>query len=253
MGYSYAAIAALRGGIWMDAIRRCNILTAFVVIGIVLALFSPIADPVRISVNDQMARLQSGKVKPAQFDFAYLHSEGGRFGDAALKTLAKSANADVRKEAQYQIDILKPSAPMPPKNYDMASNVTVYPKGAALPPGFFKQNWANMQSTIGAPTCLITAGNKCDAILVDLDQDGVPEVIVADDNDAVWWGTVIKKQPDGSWGLVGFIPSPHCTGDLAALKAGKYQIVAPPGHVVQIGGHVLPIKTNDPPQPDCRP
>lgn len=254
LGYATSAVLSLRGGEWMQTVQRVNIYTAFAVIAVVLALFSPIADPARLSVNSQVARLQSGAVLPSQFDFSYLHTDGGRFGDAALAQLAKSANADIRKGAQYQLEVQKPSAP-PPKNYDMALNVTVYPKGASLPAGFLKQNWASVRSGLGSPVCFTTPGYKCDAILVDVDQSGTPAVIAVTGrkDDRTWWGTVIKKQTDGMWMPVGFIPSPHCAGDLEALRNGKFQITTPPGHVVQIGGHVLPIKINDPTEPDCKP
>jgi hypothetical protein len=254
LGYAASAALSLRGGEWMQSVQRVNVFAAFAVIAVVLALFSPVADPARLSVNSQVARLQAGKVTAQKFDFDYLRSEGGRYGDAALKQLAQSGNADIRKAAQFQIDVQKPSPP-PPKNYDMALNVTVYPKGASLPPGFLKQNWASVRSGLGAPVCFITPGYKCDAILVDLDQGGTPAVIVVtgSEDDRTWWGTAIEKQPDGMWIPVGFIPSPHCAGDLEALRNGKYRIATPPGHVVEIGGHVMPIKMNDPAEPDCKP
>lgn len=246
-GYSYAAFASLRGGVWMHFVQRCNIITAFIVLGLVLALFSPIADPARISVNDQVARLQSGKVKPAQFDFYYLHNEGGRFGDAALKMLAQSANADIRKNAQYQIDMLKPTAPIP-KNYNMALNLTVYPRGATLPPEFFKQNWANVKSDFSVPACLTVAWEKCVAILADLNNDGTNEVLVLSGTDTDWWGTVIQRNAAGLWTPVAYMPTPHCAGDYKALENGDYKLVVPPPAAmrsISIGGHYVLIKWPD--------
>jgi hypothetical protein len=222
----------------------------------VLALFSPIADPARISVNDQVARLQSGKVKPSQFDFYYLHTEGGRFGDAALKTLAQSANPDIRKNAQYQIDVEKPSPPTP-KNYNMASNLKVYPKGAALPPEFFKQNWANVKSDFSVPACLTLAQEPCDAILADLDNDGTNEVIVISGTDASWWGTIIRKNPAGVWAPIAYMPTPHCAGDVTALENGTYKLVVPPPpamRAISIGGHYVLVKLADSAtDPVCKP
>jgi len=38
------------------------------------------------------ARLESGQVAPSEFDFYYLHREGGRFGKAALEKLVRSSD-----------------------------------------------------------------------------------------------------------------------------------------------------------------
>jgi hypothetical protein len=247
LGYAAAALFSLRGGVWMEFVQRCNIVTAFLAIAVVLALFSPIADPSRISVNDQVARLQAGKISPAKFDFYYLHTEGGRFGDAALKMLAKSANPDIRKDAQYQIDVHKPSPPAP-RNYNMASNLKVYPKGAALPPEFFKQNWATVKSDFSVPACLTVAQEPCDAILADLDNDGTNEVIIVSGTDASWWGTIIKKNPAGIWTPIAYMPTPHCAGDVTALESGNYKLVTPPPpamRAISIGGHFVLVKLAD--------
>jgi hypothetical protein len=247
LGYAAAALFSLRGGLWMGFVQRCNIVTAFLVLAIVLALFSPIADPARISVNDQVARLQAGKISAANFDFYYLHTEGGRFGDAALKMLAQSANPQIRERAQYQLNVQKPSAPAP-KNYNMAWNVTVYPKGAALPPGFLKQDWTKVSGDFSTPACLTVAQDKCDAVLADFDNDGTDEVIIVSGNDVSWWGTVIKKSAAGIWTPVAYMPAPHCTGDLAALESGNYKLIVPPPppwRTISIGGHFVVMKMAD--------
>lgn len=70
----YAA-AALRKG-WLALLAPVNIATAFVVLGTVLLLFSPLLDPARVSVNSQLARLEAKKVGIDKFDLAYLRFEG---------------------------------------------------------------------------------------------------------------------------------------------------------------------------------
>jgi hypothetical protein len=82
--------AGLRRG-WLSSLAQVNIATAFVVIGVLLALFSPLLDPARISVGSQVARLSAGKVKADQFDFAFLRFDGVRFGRAALDRLEREA------------------------------------------------------------------------------------------------------------------------------------------------------------------
>ena len=45
----------------------------------IVAFFTPIADPARLAVADQVRRLESGRVAPAQFDFTSLRFDGARY------------------------------------------------------------------------------------------------------------------------------------------------------------------------------
>ena len=67
-------------------------------------LFTPLADPARLSVVDQWARLRTGRVAPADFDFAYRRCEGARYGREALQQLATESTgtqaADIRERAE---------------------------------------------------------------------------------------------------------------------------------------------------------
>ena len=53
--------------------RPVNVTTAFVIVGVLLALFSPAADPIRISVNDQVqpAGGRPDFVRPIRFRLSY--------------------------------------------------------------------------------------------------------------------------------------------------------------------------------------
>src|SRR5690606_214172 len=67
-GYGWAALGPFwrKGAAWMQPLERTNIWTAVLEIAVILALFSPLADPARLSVADQMARLERGAVTPDQ-------------------------------------------------------------------------------------------------------------------------------------------------------------------------------------------
>ena len=84
LGY---AAAVLWRGAWLKGIERWNFYTALLILAVLFALFTPIADPYRLAVASQMARLELGRVTADKFDFANLRWEGGRFGDAALQKL----------------------------------------------------------------------------------------------------------------------------------------------------------------------
>src|SRR5471032_1152673 len=135
-GYAWAAC---RPGAWLAAIAKVNRATAFVILALLLALFTPLADPARLSVNDQMARLDSGKVSASKFDFTYLKFEGARYGRAALEQLRtrtqgadaarvrKSAGLALQQDSRQQNDLATVA------DIDVAANLAVWPTGAALP------------------------------------------------------------------------------------------------------------------------
>src|SRR5450830_987091 len=76
--FGYLAAAVQDGA--LRRIAAVNIATAFVVVGVILALFSPLLDPARLSVHSQLTRLAAGKVAADQFDYGYLRVKGERFG-----------------------------------------------------------------------------------------------------------------------------------------------------------------------------
>jgi hypothetical protein len=246
-GYSAAVVLSLMGGRWLALIERCNILAAFVVLVLLGILFEPLADPANLAVDDQIARLRAGKVSAEQFDYNYVWSEGGRYGRRALEKLTMlkggGAAATIRERAKQVLTVPTMTAPRPPRPLDIAKNLTVYPKGQPLPKSFVAQNWVNSKSPGVIPACLTTVELRCDAVLADLDGDGADEVIVASNtDDRFWWGTVMKLGADGQWAVVATLPSPHCLGEIEALRAGTYTLTAPPTPVwrnIQIGKHII--------------
>src|SRR5450830_549679 len=76
--FSYLAAAVQDGA--LRRIAAVNIAAAFVVVGVILALFSPLLDPGGLSVHSQLTRLAAGKVAADQFDYGYLRVKGERFG-----------------------------------------------------------------------------------------------------------------------------------------------------------------------------
>ena len=81
------ALAAILSRLALRQLELTNVLTACVIIAVLLALLSPIADPARISVIDQINRLNSGRTAPDKFDFAFLQFRAGRYGKEALQRL----------------------------------------------------------------------------------------------------------------------------------------------------------------------
>jgi hypothetical protein len=146
-GYFWAAVGS---GEWLNRIAPTNIITAFVVLAILLALFTPLADPARLSVANQIARLEPGKVGVDSFDFNYLKVHGARYGKEALEKLktsdgpdaaTKRARAEAAINDENQWAAANNRAPIA-NSGDVAANITVWPKTKALPQSFLNQNWS---------------------------------------------------------------------------------------------------------------
>lgn len=170
LGYGWAAFSSLRGGDWMRPLERTNIGTGALAVLLIALLFSPVLDPARLSVMDQMARLERGAVTPEQFDYRFLRFESGKAGEAALKRLTKSKNADVARRAQAESartarwETLENSSGTP--------EIAAWPEDASLPEGFLTD------VSRSDPRWHCTAEN-CVATLRDLDGDGANEVVMA--------------------------------------------------------------------------
>ena len=247
LGYAWAAIAR---GPWLRSIERWNVITAFVVIVVLLALLTPVADPARLTVADQMARLRAGKIEPQQLDFTYLRFYAGRYGQAALQQLKENppaAFADyVRGQAEAALNKTSPypSPFVTPRPAVVTANITVHPETRALPDDFKQRDWAGTLKDRAwlLPRCLRDSAGRCDAYFVDVNGDGVEEIILVEPspND----GRLFQKQPDGSWRMEGRINLPRpCARVIDALRDGEVKTVAPKWQDLEIAGirlHVDP-------------
>ncbi len=186
-------IAAVRPGRWMRRLEVTNIIAAFVSLALLLAIFSPLADPARLSVNNQMARLESGTVKPEKLDYQFLRFDSGRYGREALVAL-KTRGGEVGKRAAAALAETERRGDAPDAVLLEAANLPViWPAGRTLPDDFFVQQWARDQQR----SCTL-GPDECQAALLDLTRDGVEEVVIINRQRA--W---IHGRVDGRWRLLG--------------------------------------------------
>lgn len=212
LGYT---IAAVRPGVWMKGLEKTNVALAFVSLALLLALFTPIADPARLSVNDQVARLERGTVKAEAFDFQFLRFDSGRYGKAALDRLKADKNPDIAKRAREVA--ARDKKLMPESGKPDFAKVTVYPAGAKLPDTFVRQDWGADPGSF-----CIGQGSVCSALLLDIDGDGIDEVLMAAGAFDVF------KLVDGRWRKTAEASSACNGSDLEkALKAGPIRMAEP--------------------------
>ncbi|HKD22559.1 MAG TPA: DUF4153 domain-containing protein, partial [Rhizomicrobium sp.] len=228
------AVAAFPRGAWLARMARWNFYAALLVIAVIFAVFSPIADPLRIAVNSQVARLESGRVTPDAFDYSYLRNNSGRFGMHALHALAHYTGAHaeyIRAKAEAVLGT-KPLVAPPAIPQDIAANFAVYPAGRTLPPSFIHQDWNHDPLSSSLPACMANPGVGCTAFFLDLFGDGREEIVVigvdkagvttssngvfASDDKGVWH---LIATPDNQW---------ECKSNLEALRRGDFKLVPPP-------------------------
>lgn len=200
VGYGWAALSSLRRGDWMRPLERTNIGTGALAAVLVVLLFSPVLDPARLSVMDQMARLERGAVTPKQFDYRFLRFESGKAGKAALERLTKSKDAEVARRAtdaneledrwQNQTEGLPARAPA----FEVVG--TDLPKDflAPLRPG---------DARYGCGDAYV-----CVARAIDLDNDGNLEILVARGALTTLWA----RDENGAWKRQASYAHVRCVG-----------------------------------------
>ena len=102
LAVSFAYLWALLRGraAWSTRVRPANVGLAIAICVVALILATPLVNFGAISTRDQLARLEAGKVKPEQFDWAALRFDFGPSGRRALERLASSGPAALRVQAQ---------------------------------------------------------------------------------------------------------------------------------------------------------
>lgn len=233
LGY---ALAALRRGPWMRDLERVNVANSFVMLGVLLALVSPLADPARLSVDSQVARLHSGAVAPEMFDYWFLRNHAGRFGTAALDALAHDPNravADRARVAQNDKDTYHGGGKIDPHETEKAlSHATVLPAGARLPADFKPEN---LESAATFEAQCLRDGTPCDIIVWP--GQGSPLLIVRDpDNQVGMTQSVLGREASGKWTQVGRIANAGCPAVLDGLRKGQVQSVRPQHDDLMVGG-----------------
>jgi hypothetical protein len=250
VGYGWAALSPFwRKGGWMRPLERTNIWTVILTVAVILLLFSPALDPARLSVIDQVARLERGAVTPDRFDYRFLRFESGKAGQAALERLTRSSNTGIatRAKAATTADRFERihSSTTGPRPSPADIRIRAYPSGATLPASFIRQ-YPRLVEMLDH----CNEERPCAARLMDLDGDDVPEVLVAGQAGL----SVFKQENDGRWFEWALYSPPSCRGrspGLAeSLAAGGFETAPPRFPDLLVGGVRLRHQEGE---PECPP
>lgn len=99
LAYLWTVVRARRA--WSDRVRPLNVVLALGICAVASLLATPLINFGAISTRDQLARLESGRVKPDEFDWAALRFDFGPKGREAISRLAREGRTPgVMKWAQ---------------------------------------------------------------------------------------------------------------------------------------------------------
>jgi hypothetical protein len=241
------ALAVVRSPSWLKRIEITNFATAYVVLGIFLALFSPLADPARLMVANQIARLRSGEVRPEKFDFVALKFDGARWGNAALSALkdlkdGPDALAISSRAAQvlamttrFAVNPLNPLNGTTKTSAEKAAMISIYPGGRTLPPDFFE---TSNESALIPANCFTNLQIKCFARYVTL-REGGPESILF--SSGIGPTLIFEQDASGTWQKAGTLSGPtFCNGFKQELQTDDIDMEPHPRPDLLIDGALYP-------------
>lgn len=224
VGFCYAAsyLAAAFWRQWMKPLERGNIAAAVVLIVVAIAVFSPIADPTRISVDDQIARLESGRTAPEDFDVVFLRFDGGRYGQAALErmrddrssetaiALGERAREVLALENRWQAREIEPNLP--------PLQLVMHPEGAPVPEGLADQSY-----DYGALGACRRNRSPCHVYERDVVRGEAVEMVVVGENIIGVYG----RDAEGRWHMLASGYTSNWS-DLREAVAANDVVVTPP-------------------------
>jgi hypothetical protein len=236
------AWAALDRRTWLQRLAPTNFLLSLVTLALMGVLFTPVADPSRLSVASQVNRLVTGLTAPEAFDYSFLLRHSDRYGREALDKLASlqtGPNAAAIRELAQQAqrapnDVTTPAA-------RITRNIIPGKAGQPVPDSFMQQDWSRHDAhRYLFSACLQNKPEQCDAYAVPSGPTGEVNVLLIPRSSHR--GTEYTQDAKGIWVLSGtFSLAPHCSSARAAFSRGHYQITPSQGHDVEADGVRLAI------------
>jgi hypothetical protein len=244
IGYVWAALARTDT---LARIAPVNVITAWASLAVVIALFTPLADPARLSVASQVDRLLAGKVAPEKFDYNFLRFRSARYGVAALARLeGETRVANAATVRQLSTQAAKQPGPVllsagRPDAATLARNIVSRTPGQSVPASFLSKDWKQAGQNWLLPGCLNSGAVKCDAYLVDLSGNQQLNVVLFPNSGSV--GFVFDQTSNGDWQLAGkFSIAPDCAAVLDALTKGTFQLAEPRLRDIQVNGQRIEVE-----------
>ena len=239
LGYVTASLS--RRARWHEA---TNFTGAYLALLVTLALLSPLADPARLMVASQVARLRTGAVTPAAFDFAALHDDGARWGAVALDRLKADPSTAVattaRKAGQSPASDPDPEDRRVLTPEELAGRITVLPPGRTLPVSLLHADFGQVGGY--PPSCFVAGFAVCTIRFVSLVEDAPESALLLDGGSA----TLLMQTAPDQWKMAGTLSGPvGCPGIQSRLKDGTFTLVSHPARDIFVDGVQLTLRQLD--------
>ena len=230
--HSVAALLAVfvSRSIWLGSLRVSNPVIALLCVVLLLAMHTPWFSPLKMSANNQVQRLLSGRTAVDNFDADTLRNRLGSEGKQAYNALLEQVEQGlVLAEPGRQV-LLKRLKEVSAGNGPTGSERLLEWIGPKVEGSeqFYDKRF-NGQLCL-APGCALWA--------VDLDQDGQPEVLQLPKNK---WSEPLyffKRDAQGNWQRVGtYAGGGESSLELIEqIRQGKVKVVTPRYQSLQIDG-----------------
>ncbi len=233
--YAGGYVAAALGRRWA-LLERTNLVAACIGLLLILLLFSPVADPARLMVADQLGRLHAGRIAPAAFDFATLGSDGARWGAKAVEQLHSDPDAAIAAAARAADGPATAGPPAVLEPDQLAGRVTVLPAGHALPAALLHARFGTDADDI--PFCFLPGSATCTVRFLAL-VPGNPDAALV-----VYGFTadILEQVAPERWEKTGTLAGPAgCPATQAALGAPGLELVPHPAQDIVAGGWRLTV------------
>jgi hypothetical protein len=139
-GLAYAGALGMGRAAWAVLVRRFNLRLAFGICLLAFILSTPLVGFGAVSARDQAARLETGRVSAARFDWKAMWFDFGPVGRDEVRRLGRSAKPDIRAAA---LEIQKAKSRWDAMQWGdrrkrediIGTRLRVLPQGAKLPAG----------------------------------------------------------------------------------------------------------------------
>jgi hypothetical protein len=238
VGYS---IAAWTPGRWFARMGGINIVMALALLAVLLASLTPLADPLRLSVDSQARRALSAADDKAQ-DAAlrFLGREAGASGRARLERIAGMSDAEGGSAALRAVAVTA-QQPTDPRSDDFDAWLSrIERQPVAEPAAGLEPSLQTALRTTRDKDAILGAVRRMMLLRTDLDADGVADALLVDDAVDHYW--LFKVGPDDAWTLrsSGRLLDSGSDADIrAALRRGDFGALPPQTQDLRVGDRRL--------------
>jgi hypothetical protein len=245
IGYS---VAAGSRGAWFARMGTLNVALALALLAVLLLSVTPVADPLRLSIDSQARRAFAATDDEARVGaLHFLGREAGAAGRTRLEGIARLSDAEGGSSA-LRAAATAAQRPTDPRDDDVEAwlaRIELPPGSPALEPGLRTA----LQTARVKDGTLFGVGRMM-LLRSDLDGDGTPDALLLDsENFHLFW--LFGVGDDGTWTLRSngmLMRSGTRDVDLrAALQGGDFGTLPPRLRDLRVGDLRLMLHPSDPP------